>query len=61
MEKYQKDNLKFFKIRSKNSFNQMKYSNNTFKQENTKNIKKFFSKLRKKVKCNLLTFFNSKK
>ena len=61
MEKYQKDNLKFFKTRSKNSFNQMKYSANTFNPENTKKIKKLFLKLRKKVKYNLLTFLNSKK
>ena len=61
MGKYQKDEHQHIKNKNKNSFNQMKYSSNTFKSENTKKIKKFFSKLREKLKFNLLTFFNSKK
>ena len=59
MGKYQNDNDQFIKSRNKYSFNQMKYSDR--KPENTKKLKKYFLKLRKRIKYNILSFFNSKK
>jgi hypothetical protein len=61
MGRYQSDNVQYFRTKNKNSFNQIRYSDAILNPEDTKVLKKFLLKLRKKLKYSLLTFFNSKK
>ena len=61
MGRYQSDNIQYFRNKSKNSFNQIRYSDDILNPEDTKVLKKLILKLRKKLKYALLTFFNSKK
>ena len=61
MGRYQSDNIQYFRNKSKNSFNQIRYSDDILNPEDTKVLKKLILKLRKKLKYALLAFFNSKK
>ena len=61
MGRYQSDNIQYFRTKNKNSFNQIRYSEDILNPEDTKVLKKFILKLRKKLKYALLAFFNSKK
>jgi hypothetical protein len=61
MGRYQSDNIQYFRNKSKNSFNQIRYSDDKLNPEDTKVLKKLILKLRKKLKYSLLSFFNSKK
>ena len=61
MGRYQSDNIQYFRNKSKNSFNQIRYSDDILNPEDTKVLKKLILKLRKKLKYSLLSFFNSKK
>lgn len=61
MGRYQSDNIQYLRNKNKNSFNQIRYSDDNLNPEDTKVLKKLILKLRKKLKYALLTFFNSKK
>ena len=61
MGRYQSDNVQYFRTKNKNSFNQIRYSEDILNPEDAKVLRKFILKLRKKLKYALLTFFNSKK
>ena len=61
MGRYQSDNIQYFRTKNKNSFNQIRYSDAILNPEDTKVLKKFLLKLRKKLKYAVLAFFNSKK
>ena len=57
---YQRDNAQYLKNKSKNSFNKLQYSYKSLEAEDYKVFKKYVLKLRKKIKYNLITFFQSK-
>ena len=59
MGEYQRD-AQYLMSKSKNSFNKMQYSYKSLEAEDYKVFRKHILKLRKKVKCNLITFFQSK-
>ena len=61
MGRYQSDNIQYFRTKNKNSFNQIRYSDDILNPEDAKVLRKFILKLRKKLKYALLAFFNSKK
>ena len=61
MGRYQSDNIQYFRNKNKNSFNQIRYSDDNLNLEDIKVFRKFILKLRKKLKYSLLSFFNSKK
>ena len=61
MGRYQSDNIQYFRTKNKNSFNQIRYSDDILNPEDAKVLRKFILKLRKKLKHALLAFFNSKK
>jgi hypothetical protein len=61
MGRYQSDNIQYFRNKNKNSFNQIRYSDDNLNLEDIKVFRKFILKLRKKLKYALLAFFNSKK
>ena len=61
MGRYQSDNIQYFRTKNKNSFNQIRYSEDILNPEDAKVLRKFILKLRKKLKYALLAFFNSKK
>lgn len=50
MGRYQSDNVQYFRTKNKNSFNQIRYSDAILNPEDTKVLKKFLLKLRKKIK-----------
>ena len=57
---YQRDNDQYLKSKSKNRFNKLQYSYKSLETEDYKVFKKYVLKLRKKIKYNLLSFFQSK-
>ena len=59
MGEYQKD-AQYLKSKSKNLFNKMQYSYKSLEAEDYKFFRKYILKLRKKLKNNLITFFQSK-
>lgn len=59
MGEYQRD-AQYLKSKSKNLFNKMQYSYKSLEAEDYKVFRKHILKLRKKVKYNLITFFQSK-
>ena len=59
MGEYQRDD-QYLKSKSKNSFNKMQYSYKSLEAEDYKVFRKYILKLRKKLKNNLITFFQSK-
>ena len=59
MGEYQRD-AQYLKSKSKNSFNKMQYSYKSLEAEDDKVLRKYILKLRKKLKNNLITFFQSK-
>ena len=60
MEEYQRDNTQYLRSKSKNAFNKFQYSYKSLEAEDYKIFKKYILKLRKKIKYNLITFFQSK-
>ena len=63
MGEYQRSNAQYLKSKSKNSFNKLnklQYSYKSLEAEDYKIFKKHILKLRKKLKNNLITFFQSK-
>ena len=60
MGEYQRECAKNLKSKNKNTFNKLQYSYKSLEAEDYKTFKKHILKLRKKLKCNLITFFQSK-
>ena len=60
MEEYQRNNAQYLRSKSKNVFNKFQYSYKSLEAEDYKIFKKYILKLRKKIKYNLITFFQSK-
>lgn len=60
MGEYQRGCAQYLKSKSKNTFNKMQYSYKSLENEDYKVFKKYILKLRKKLKYNLITFFQSK-
>ncbi len=60
MGEYQRGCAQYLKSKSKNTFNKMQYSYKSLENEDYKVFKKHILKLRKKLKYNLITFFQSK-
>ena len=46
MGRYQSDNIQYFRNKNKNSFNQIRYSDDILNPEDTKVLKKFILKLK---------------
>jgi hypothetical protein len=60
MGEYQRGNAQYLKSKSKKSINKLQYSYKSLEAEDYKIFKKYILKLRKKLKYNLITFFQSK-
>jgi len=57
---YQRGNAQYLRSKSRNSYNKLQYSYKSLEAEDYKIFKKYILKLRKYIKFNLITFFQSK-